>query len=143
MASGGENNMKERNYELIKCLDCSELFEAAIPYALKHSTRRYCDTCVRIRFSHNYRTRSDVDYYLNKQGYAQIRVNGKFVSEHRYVMEQKLGRPLNSVESVHHINGIRHDNDPNNLELWVGPIRYGQRAADIKCHSCGESYKID
>jgi hypothetical protein len=57
-------------------------------------------------------------------------------------MENKLGRKLQRHESVHHINGIRNDNRLENLELWVGPIRYGQRANDIKCHNCGEPYKI-
>lgn len=67
-------------------------------------------------------------------------VNGKIVPEHRHVMAEVLGRPLVKGESVHHINGIRDDNQPENLELWVTSPRYGQRARDISCPHCGKSY---
>lgn len=55
--------------------------------------------------------------YKMANGYISIMVNRKKKYEHRHVMEQALGRPLRADEHVHHINGDRHDNRIENLEL--------------------------
>lgn len=78
--------------------------------------------------------------YLNKDGYMMLVTEKGVKSEHRLIMESKLGRLLARGESVHHINGVRNDNRPENLELWLGGIRYGQRAADIVCPHCKRRY---
>lgn len=52
------------------------------------------------------------------------------LSQHRVVMEEMLGRPLLPHENVHHKNGIKHDNDPSNLELWTVSQPAGQRVED-------------
>lgn len=41
------------------------------------------------------------------------------ISEHRFIMEQYIGRKLASFERVHHINNDLSDNRLSNLELWT------------------------
>lgn len=51
-------------------------------------------------------------------GYIQEKTLDGWQMQHRLVMETVLGRPLLESERVHHKNGKRDDNRPENLEMW-------------------------
>ena len=70
------------------------------------------------------------------RGYVLLRfpsvngIRGEDIYEHRHVIEQKLSRALTRDETVHHINGIKTDNAPSNLELFSSRHGPGQRVVD-------------
>ncbi len=69
--------------------------------------------------------------HLTARGYRQFSTPERGnVFEHTIIMESKIGRKLESHESVHHKNGDRGDNRPENLELWSTKQPYGQRVED-------------
>ncbi len=119
-----------------------------------HRTRKYCDPCrYELKLRRNWtnqrkKASKSLDdpkrkkgkhgegsistngyHYITKVGHPNAGVNGRLLT-HRYIMSEKLGRPLKKKENVHHINGIKSDNRPENLELWNTGQPPGQRLKD-------------
>lgn len=94
--------------------------------------------------------------YLNDRGYVLIlrpdhpnsRKDG-YILEHRFVMSQALGCPLQSGEIVHHKNGDKIDNRLENLQVTTQPAHTESRWQNgklsehhiqrsvIECPECG------
>ncbi len=83
----------------------------------------------RKRRSHNRHMQQGYVYFTGYQDHPNCRSNGTLF-EHVMVMSESLGRPLFPHERVHHINGMRDDNDISNLELWSTSQPSGQRVKD-------------
>ena len=83
---------------------------------------------------------------ISKKGYVWIMSKGHpgatkdgYVMEHRLVMETIIGRRLVTSEHVHHLNGIKDDNRPENLAILV---TRGPHMGWVLCPHCQRRFLI-
>jgi hypothetical protein len=76
--------------------------------------------------------------------YRTIKIAGRSMLEHRYVMEQHLGRRLQTNEHVHHINENTRDNRLENLQVLSAhehAAHHKQKHPLVKtCEVCEATY---
>lgn len=78
-----------------------------------------------------FRQYTDVRTQKRPDGYVQAYVpehpasnKRGWLLHHRLILETALGRYLAGTEEVHHLNGVRDDNRPENLELVPGRLEH-------------------
>jgi len=105
-----EDGRVKATYHENVCLNCGKVFVAS------HYTLMYCtrNCAPHASGSENANWKGGRRKHRGT-GYIELRIEGKTVGEHRYLMEQHLGRNLLKTEHVHHINGDREDNRLENL----------------------------
>lgn len=110
----------------------------------------YCKDCRRTYYGQKKRVHKkigEMDGYLivsDTRYPCIIGPNGR-QRVHRYVIEKKLGRPLNPGEVVHHKDGNKNNWSEENLVLMKdkrhrqleGHLRYGYKPI-FKCKDCGK-----
>lgn len=73
--------------------------------------------------------------YVKRKGHPRVLERGDYVLEHILVGEEVIGRYLKEGEIIHHINGVRDDNQPDNLFIT-------NHADHMRMHNDGTSYLV-
>jgi hypothetical protein len=113
----------KRMGETCVCKQCGKSFYAA-RWQLADVERKQGTYCSRKCLYDSQRSSGPGYEYRRKDGYVSVyhpshpdSTQSGMMLKHRLVAEEKVGRRLLATEHVHHINGIKDDNRPENLEV--------------------------
>lgn len=153
------NPSRKRTGEFRKCQECAKEFYAAA-WQLRDTARRqgtYCSTECRHKAMRLLSAKPE-NKWLNHNGYVMAwapdhpRASRGRVLEHILVVEQVLGRPLEPGEQVHHKDGNKQNNAPENLQVMSASehkrhhlkeywAEHGRQVL-LHCQECGAEFSV-
>lgn len=90
---------------------------------------------------------ANIAVYTCKDGRTRVydKDARRVMSYPKYLMEQKIGRPLSPLEEVHHIDRNPLNNDMSNLELRMKGEHQSEHSTkyfdkNVKCAWCGKEF---
>lgn len=135
-----------------RCPACSKWYRVRWPVLMK--SRKFCSKhcAASYQMGHTFgvkhprwrggRSVASNGYILRRAAGHPDANKNKYILEHRFVMEEYLGRRLAKNEDVHHINGVKNDNRIENLIVLkksqhtvLHQIKYPSK----KCGWCGSN----
>ena len=128
----------QKNGKIVKCEVCGKNFYLN-KYRLERSKHHFCSKNCYDLFEKPHR-KDKV-----KSDYKRITRQGKIMVEHRYIMEQHIGRKLKRNEYVHHINGNKQDNRIENLVIMMpqshNELHKTKHPKTKICKVCGKEFE--
>lgn len=127
------NNTKQ----CTKCKKSLALFNFRKDSSKRDGYYPSCNDCLRLRTGAK---KIPNDWHLSTDGYIH-KGNHR---QHRYIMEQYLGRKLSRNEEVHHINHDKTDNRIENLEVLSSSEHRKKHSGKtpkgrlVACTNCGD-----
>lgn len=121
------------------CETCNKAFYIR-PSRIKIGKGRFCSKVCKDLWQKTLTGDKNANYkggYIDGHGYHRKKVNGKDLMVHRLIMEDMIGRKLKLHERVHHINGNKLDNRPENLKLFSSTSEHIKAIHFEKCPNCG------
>ena len=126
----------------VGCEICGEGFSVT-PSRAKRGVRFCSIACRNVEYS-------KVRRRIRKDGYVQLTGGGLNVLEHRYLVEQSIGRKLDTREQVHHRNEIKSDNRLRNFKVFDiedhtrlhHPGRNAAKRCVVECEECGKEVDV-
>lgn len=109
---------KERKQQHTNCLQCD--------IKLSEGQLKFCNNKCNANYNNHQKLKNAPEGAIKEHptlGCYQQKHKGKWVLQHRIIMEDLLGKKLTRAEKVHHINGDRKDNRIENLEMYTGVYR--------------------
>ncbi len=98
------------------CVSCGTRFRTTTQQRRNPKWGKFCSKKCSTRFEKSMRFKKNGYWCVKAEGHPKA-YEREYYYEHILVVEKKLGRYLKKGECVHHVDGNRLNNNPDNLEL--------------------------